>query len=321
MRGDNAANWFSGNGGADLLFGGGGNDSLDGGEGNDFLEGGSGADGLYGGNGINTATYEHSNAGVSVDLNAHTGYGGEAMGDVLFGIQDVIGSAHDDFLFGDVFKNTLYGGAGNDWIKGAGDADNLYGGTGFDTVSYSHSYAGVSVDLASNIVHNGDAQGDVIAGFEAVSGSDFADDLYGNSVGNSLYGGGGGDYIDGREGNDFIVGGNGQDFLNGGAGHDDFVYYYAAESGPGAANRDLIKDFTHGDDHIDVSYLDANAGTNANEAFSFIGQNGFSAAGQARYYFDGGNTVIELNTSGSGGAEMELLLQGHIQVHASDFDL
>ena len=86
---------------ADVLRGLGGNDMLYGGSGNDTLDGGAGADTLIGGPGTDTADYSSSAAGVTVNLLTGVGSGGDAQGDMLVGIENIIGSAHDDALTGD----------------------------------------------------------------------------------------------------------------------------------------------------------------------------------------------------------------------------
>ncbi|MGO4843908.1 protease, partial [Rhizobiaceae sp. 2RAB30] len=54
---------------------------LDGGNGDDILAGLGGADQLIGGAGTDTADYSASASGVTVDLDAGTGLGGDAQGD------------------------------------------------------------------------------------------------------------------------------------------------------------------------------------------------------------------------------------------------
>ncbi|MDJ0820932.1 MAG: hypothetical protein QNJ09_03850 [Paracoccaceae bacterium] len=108
---------------ADRLDGGAGNDEIDGGAGNDFILGGEGSDILDGGAGVDTATYAGSAAGVTVGLDGSAGTGGDAEGDLLFNIENLIGSGFDDRLEGDGGANRLLGGAGN---------DTLSGGAGFD---------------------------------------------------------------------------------------------------------------------------------------------------------------------------------------------
>jgi Ca2+-binding RTX toxin-like protein len=59
-----------------------------------------------------------------------------------------------------------------------------------------------------------------LSNIEGVSGSSFADTIFGNNAINGLYGQGGNDFIQGRGGSDVIEGGDGDDWLDGGAGAD-----------------------------------------------------------------------------------------------------
>ena len=115
---------------ADILRGLGGNDMLFGGSGNDTLEGGPGADTLIGGPGMDTADYSASAAAVSVNLRTGLGSGGDAQGDILGGIENIVGSA---------FNDTLTGGAGNDTVTGGAGNDTIVGLSGSDTAVYSGS--------------------------------------------------------------------------------------------------------------------------------------------------------------------------------------
>ncbi|BAI73768.1 calcium binding hemolysin protein (plasmid) [Azospirillum sp. B510] len=202
---------LAGDGGDNRLSGGVGDDSLSGGAGDDVLDGGSGADRLDGGDGIDTATYAGSGAGVTVDLAVGTGTGGDAEGDVLSGVENLIGSAHGDRLTGDAGANHLDGGAGDDVLAGAGGADTLIGGEGIDTADYSTSGAGVAVDLASGGGAGGDAEGDVLSGVENLTGSAHGDRLTGDAGANRLDGGAGDDTLAGGQGADTLIGGDGID--------------------------------------------------------------------------------------------------------------
>ena len=113
---------------ADVLRGLGGNDLLFGGSGNDTLDGGAGADTLIGGPGMDAADYSSSTVGVNVNLLTGPGSGGDAQGDILGGIESLVGSTHDDVLTGDGAANTLDGRSGN---------DTLTGGAGNDTARYA----------------------------------------------------------------------------------------------------------------------------------------------------------------------------------------
>jgi Ca2+-binding RTX toxin-like protein len=130
---DGGGNSLFGLAGDDDLDGRSGNDTLVGGLGNDLLTGGTGADRLQGDGGTDTANYATSAAGVTVRLWNGTGAGGDAAGDTLAGIENVIGSALTDALIGaDAVDNRLTGGAGNDYLDGLSGNDTLDGGTGND---------------------------------------------------------------------------------------------------------------------------------------------------------------------------------------------
>ncbi|MGF6227299.1 Ca2+-binding RTX toxin-like protein [Inquilinus ginsengisoli] len=124
-----------GHAGNDSITGGAGADQLDGGDDNDFLEGGADADSLTGGAGIDTASYAGSGAGVIVVLGGASS-GGDAQGDTLAGIEQVMGSGFADTITGDAGANTLWGLSGDDVLTGGAGADVLKGGAGNDHFSY-----------------------------------------------------------------------------------------------------------------------------------------------------------------------------------------
>ena len=75
-------------------------DTLTGDAGNNVLEGGDGADTLDGGAGIDTASYAGSASRVDVRLSGTVVNHGDATGDTLTNIENLIGSAHNDILVG-----------------------------------------------------------------------------------------------------------------------------------------------------------------------------------------------------------------------------
>lgn len=194
------------------------NDTLSGLGGNDILAGGAGPDLVNGGDGTDTARYVSSTAPVDVSLRGQTGRGGDAEGDRLVAIENLTGSSLDDRL------------------EGGTDANRLDGGKGSDTASYESSSAGVTINLNTWFQSGGDADGDQLVSIENPVGSDFDDDLTGNSAPNTLEGSGGADRLDGWSGADRLVGGPGDDMLIGGVGADTFVF--AEHFG-----RDVIADF------------------------------------------------------------------------------
>jgi Ca2+-binding RTX toxin-like protein len=222
LTGSAVANDLSGADGNDRLFGGAGNDTLDGFLGNDTLEGGAGADDVFGGEAIDTASYAASAAGVTIDLRLQAtsglqGGGGDGAGDLLFEIENLLGSRLADTLTGDDLDNVIEGGAG---------ADSLVGGAGIDTASYAASAVAVNASLVAGVLGiGGDAAGDRLSGFEHLAGSAFNDTLRGdNTLANRLEGG---------SGNDLLIWSFGDlvqsDTLNGGAGTGDVVDFSTAE--------------------------------------------------------------------------------------------
>ena len=214
VTGDGAGNRLTGGAGGDTLTGGGGADDLAGGDGNDRLVGntgddtltggagddvlwggadddrlvgGPGDDRIVGGDGRDTLDYGGSDAGVTVDLSTGAASYGDAQGDRISRIEDVIGSAHDDRVTGDGAGNRLTGGAGGDTLTGGGGADDLAGGDGNDRL----------------VGNTGD------------------DTLAGGAGDDVLWGGAGDDLIEGGTGDDEIEGGAGEDLFVFGPGHGD----------------------------------------------------------------------------------------------------
>ena len=83
-------------------------------------------------------------------------------------------------------------------------------------------------------------------------------------------------FLGGNEGNDTLDGRGGNDTLNGAGGADHFIF----DQAPGAANADLLEDFTSGSDKI---HLDATV-------MSALGVSGNFAAGDARFFAAAGAT-------------------------------
>ncbi len=160
------------------------------------LAGGVGADKLSGGLGTDTASYASSAAGVTINLQAATASGGDAAGDILTSIENLIGSAQADSLTGDGNDNLIQGGAGS---------DTLAGGLGNDTLSYAGSTAAVTVNLAAGTFSGGDAAGDTATDFENLIGGNGNDILTGNSGDNRIDGGTGNDTMTGAAGNDVYI--------------------------------------------------------------------------------------------------------------------
>ena len=195
---------------ADTLTGSSGNDNFYGEYGDDTLKGAAGSDYLDGGVGSDTASYAGS-AAVTIDLGVGTNSGGDAAGDTLVGIENLVGSANADTLTGDANANVIEGGA---------SGDTLDGGAGSDTLSYAGSSAGITIDLSADTASGGDAVSDTISNFENVTGSAFGDTLTGDGTANLIDAGAGADTVVAGGGADPVLGGDGVDDLDGGADDD-----------------------------------------------------------------------------------------------------
>lgn len=165
----------------------------------------------------------------------------------------------------------------------------------------SQGWNGTPIQLFDGYIYIDDAANDHDEG---------AFSLIGNTGADYILGLAGSDRLEGKGGRDFLSGGLGRDVLTGGAKADRFVFIDIAESAPDGL-RDVISDFSAMDlDRIDVSAIDATAGTAGNQAFVFIGNSGFTAEGQIRAYQYGDDTIVQFNATGAGGSDMSIRLKG-----------
>ncbi len=185
--------------GDDIIFGGGGNDLVNGGAGNDLINTGDGNDVIFG-----AAGNDLVNGGAGNDL-INTGDGN----DIIFGGDgdDSISTGRGDDL--------LFAGEGNDLLDG-GEGDDVYIFQGdnlgtdqvieppnrdTDTLDFSALSGAVTIDLASlalQTIHPGILQLQFVdpwnpsavefTGVENVVGTEFADEILGNSRDNRLLG-------------------------------------------------------------------------------------------------------------------------------------
>lgn len=159
----------SGGAGDDTLIGNAAANRLTGGFGDDVLSGGRGVDTLDGGHGRDTADYSDAAAGVTVKLKGgRTSNDGDGASDVLVSIEDLFGSAFNDFLSGDDGANRLDGAGGRDTLAGLGGDDTLTGGGGDDVIN-----GGAGVDV---VVLAG-ARSDYLVTAGSTAGSWRIDDL------------------------------------------------------------------------------------------------------------------------------------------------
>jgi Ca2+-binding RTX toxin-like protein len=283
LTGNSQANFLSGNGGNDVLDGGDGGDSVFGGEGDDLLKPGAGFDYVLGGNGNDTVDYSTSATGVGVHLFYGGGFGGDASGDGITGVENVMGSLTGaDSIYGDDAANNLMGQGGDDILFGSAGADIMNGGAGTgDTAYYFFSTGQVTVNLSGGAGIGGEAAGDTYIGIENVIGSNnftFGDVLTGNDQINFINGYGGADTINGGLGNDTLFGGVNADTFR----YTDTLFGF-----------DVIGDWEDGSDKISLA---ANVATsmagvtltqiNASTWFATIGTQGITVTGASAFTLD-----------------------------------
>lgn len=204
VNGDETDNYLYGGNLAERFYGMEGNDTIYAYGGDDVAEGGNGDDTIYGGD-------------DNDDL---------AGGD---GLDYVYGEAGDDVLRGDLGINYLTDTEGQNTFMLTGGL-NIVVGNSQSVINFSEASSGVVADLMMAVTNSGAAEGDSYSGVDNITGSDFADRLFGDNESNILIGGDGNDALFGRNGDDIFIGGDGRDIFSGGNGFDTVDY-----SGEGGA--------------------------------------------------------------------------------------
>ena len=211
--------------------------------------------------------------------------------------------AGNDFLKGLGGKDTLNGGDGSDLLDGGTGNDKLNGGGGVDLVTFAGS-AKVVFDLSAptDTAKRG-SETDTLTGIEGAIGSSAADVFKGNEF------------------NNYFQGGNGKDTFTGGSGRDLYDFNAVAESGVGTTLRDVVTDFVHLGDDIDLAGIDANTIIAGNQAFRWVGTSTLTGAGQVGYFTSGGNTIIRGSNDADAASEFEIQLNGSKTLTVDDFYL
>jgi Ca2+-binding RTX toxin-like protein len=208
----------------------------------------------------------------------------------------------------DAGNDTVDGGSGTDWLYVTGSTNSI-------------------VDLATATGQNTGYGTDIIKNIENASGGSGVDKFHGTTGNNTLRGNNGNDVLNGRGGNDSLQGDAGKDTLTGGSGRDSFIFRSVSESATGATTADVITDFVRGTDKINLSAIDAFAGTSANDTFIWKGTAGFNSTtkGEVRYekFNNSGTandyTMVWIDNDRDAGVEMAIRLTGLHNLTQSDF--
>lgn len=154
-----------------------------------------------------------------------------------------------------------------------------------------------------------------------------------SNLADKAFGLAGNDTMLGNGGNDTLTGGAGSDYLTGGAGNDTFVFNAASETANSVIACDVISDFKHGQDKIDLHVIDASALLSGNNTFAFVAFGtsaspfGTSNIGEVTFKkFDNAGTdndytMVYIDTNATAASEGMIKLIGLVDLTASDFIL
>lgn len=224
--------------------------------------------------------------------------------------------------------NTVYGFNSNagrdafDFTLNVQPVVAIWDAGGRDTLDFSGWSTDSTIDLAGGGSSHGGGQTHNVQ----IAFGTFIENAVGGGGNDVLSGNAGGNVLRGGNGNDSLNGGDGSDRQEGGAGADIFVFTAAGHSVDYALRSDgkkflpdVLTDFVSGTDRIDLSAIDAIAGTPADDAFTFIGAAAFTGqAGQLRYEVLKGQAHIYGDVDGDGRIDLHIVAGG-TQIQAVDF--
>ena len=350
LYGEDGADYIEGGDGADTIDGGTDSDNIYGGAGDDLIDGGAGDDDIYSEDGTDTLTGGAGNDRFFILQESHSstaeadiitdftqgedslftpGYLSVSAGNAAASTADALTFEYDagntrTLVYGNAGALTLileanttnptgnftltatdfifatgFGDAGDNSITGTGSIDLIFGFDGNDTI-------------------------DSGGGNDTIYGGDGDDSIEGGDNDDYLVGGAGNDFIDSGHNNDTIEGGAGNDTLDGGVtsstitggtGNDVFLMNYQEVSSrrliDGDYNGHLIKDFTQGEDKIDVSAL-------AVKSYVTSGHNNVNLTSS----YNAGNDTTDIRFYGGQDYYQRTFifrLEGNITLNNSDF--
>jgi Ca2+-binding RTX toxin-like protein len=294
----------SGGGQDDVLLGNDLHNNFYGEGGNDRIVGGAGSDYISAGEGIDLVDYsaETGTLAVFVNLDSSTVYMGlaperarDSFGnlDILLDVEQVTGTALNDFVQGNGSANRIslgaggdeaLGLAGDDLLIGAEGNDRLEGGSGNDRLEGGEGNDLLLGDSGDDSIEGGGGDDEIYAmegndvllggaGTDVIGGGDGDDDIQGGDGGDSLFGEAGVDSIAGGAGNDFIEGGEADDVLTGGAGNDILRGGAGIDSLDGGDNDGIF--FDGYGDRVSFHELSATQGVLADLRTGIISNDGF----------------------------------------------
>lgn len=168
-------------------------------------------------------------------------------------------------------------------------------------------------------------------GLNEIVGTRHDDFLRGTADADLIRGLAGDDRLWGRDGDDQLFGGAGRDVLagkggidemTGGNGADRFLFRHVADAPVSGPSYDEILDFRRAQhDQIELRPIDARAGADGDQKFTFIGEHEFTQAGQLRLEPTAdGDFLVSGNTDRDLDAEFAFVVQTGVEhLKAADF--
>lgn len=220
---------------------------------------------------------------------------------LMGGIENIVGSIYDDYLYGNHLSNVISSGMGDDVLFGGTGKDKLLGSLGNDTYY---------VDNAGDKVYENPGEGsDWVNSSVSYTLPSYVENISLTGAKNlNAKGNDQNNYILGNSGKNILNGQDGIDTLTGGLGADRFVF----STLPTGSNYDLITDFQDGLDKIGLDDAvfkklkgDKNLNDNIVYGNSALDSNDYliynSISGDLFYDADGNsaNTAMLIATIGS----------------------
>ena len=172
--------------------------------------------------------------------------------------------------------------------------------------------------IGNDTIHGG-------IGNDTLNGGPGNDWMSGGEGKDLLRGGDGDDRMFGGDEADTLVGGAGRDVMTGGDGKDVFDFNSISDSSKALYASDVITDFKHGVDKIDLHDIDANTGKDGNQDFHYVAYDPHHqlGAGEVTSHYEAGlgKTIVEVGNDGSAGADMRIALTGDVHLNSHDFVL
>jgi Ca2+-binding RTX toxin-like protein len=196
---------------------------------------------------------------VTLDYSSHDPILGDEDANYIVGTDEadtIYGYGGKDRIFSGTGSDSVDAGAGADAVSGSYGADTIHGGDGGDNLNGQYDNDSILGGRGNDSIDGGtgDDYLDGASGTDLIEGKEGNDIIYGGSGNDTITGGSGNDTINAGGGDDIITAGSGQDIMFGGSGADRFVF---AVNDSSYSAHDRIRDFTEGEDKIDLSSMNA----------------------------------------------------------------